>query len=304
LDRSDAVIYHHSIGTAITPHLIHFAGPNCLIYHNITPGEFFESYRPQFARILDRGRRDLAQLARHFPCSVGDSHFNAAELEAHGFCTPGVLPLAIDPDKWAFPPDPALMNQLQDGRTNILFVGRFAPNKKQDDLLVAFANYLTYDREARLILVGKPEMEDPYVEHLERLVDANGLRDSILMPGSIHDAELAAYYRTAHLFWSMSEHEGFCVPLIEAMWFDVPIFAFKEAAVPETLGDAAFMFSSKDDPAQLAAAAHLIIHDVALREKLIAAQRRRRADFLPARVRPVLMRMVEQLTAKTPRTLS
>jgi glycosyltransferase involved in cell wall biosynthesis len=295
LEGSDAAIYHHSIGTEITPHLIEFGGPKCLIYHNITPGEFFEAYRPEFAQILYKGRHDLQQLGKHFQISVGDSAFNAAELARNRFPHPGVLPLAIDPCKWAFRPDPAIMEQLQDGRTNILFVGRFAPNKKQEDLIVAFSHYLQLDPGARLILVGKPESADPYVIHLSDLVAHLGLSDSVLLPGSIAEAQLAAYYRSAHLFWSMSEHEGFCVPLIESMWFDVPIMAFKSSVVPETLAEAGFMFTGKNDMPGLAALAHLLVTDSALREKLVRAQRRRRLEFLPEKVLPLLMDMVAKL---------
>lgn len=304
VEASDAAIYHHSIGTEITPHLIAFAGPKCLIYHNITPGQFFEAFRPEFAQILYKGRHDLPQLGQHFKISLGDSAFNAAELAQDGFPNPGVLPLAIDPSKWALPPDPAIMEQLQDGRTNLLFVGRFAPNKKQDDLIVAFSHYLQFDPDARLILVGKPESADPYVIHLRDLIDRLGLTESVLLPGSIRDAQLPAYYRSAHLFWSMSEHEGFCVPLIESMWFDVPIIAFKSSAVPETLADAGLMFTDKDDMPALAALAHLVVKDPALREKLVRAQRRRRLEFLPGKVLPILMDMVGKLfpSGKTARS--
>ena len=279
----------------MTRHLTLFRRPKCLIYHNITPGEFFERYRPDFARILFSGREDLPYLAKHFENSAGVSAFNAAELAANGFNNPGVLPLGIDPHKWALRPDPATMAQMQDGRTNILFVGRFAPNKKQDDLIAAFSHYLRYDPDARLVLVGKPEQSDPYVDHLKNLIAELGLPESILLPGSVEDAQLAGFYRTAHIFWSMSEHEGFCVPLIESMWFDVPIFAFKASAVPETLGTAGLMFSTKDDLPTLAAFAHILVTDPGLREKLIAAQRTRRLEFLPDKVLPKVMEIVDRL---------
>lgn len=293
--ESDALVYHHSIGAEMTPQMIEFRGPKYLIYHNITPGEYFESYRPEHARILYRGRDDLPRLAKHFHNSVGDSSFNADELARHGFATPGILPLAVDPAKWAFPPDPRIMDEMQDGRNNILFVGRFAPNKKQDDLIRAFSYYLRHDPDARLVLVGKPEHGDPYVSHLLDLVETLGLAESILFPGSIDDSQLAAYYRTAHVFWSMSEHEGFCVPLVESMWFDVPVFAFKASAVPETLGEAGLMFTAKDNWAGLAALSHLLVTDQTLREKVLHAQRRRRVAFLPDQILPRLSEMVEKL---------
>jgi glycosyltransferase involved in cell wall biosynthesis len=295
LQRSSALIYHHSIGTAITPHLIEFKGPKYLIYHNITPGEYFEPYRPEHARILNRGREDLRRLAQQFHNSAGVSAFNADDLAGHGFSNPGVLPLTVEPGKWAFPPDPAVMEAMQDGRTNILFVGRFAPNKKQDDLLRAFSNYLRHDPGSRLVLVGKPEQQDPYVTHLLELVRERGLESALVLPGSVTNAQLAAYYRTAHLFWSMSEHEGFCVPLVESMWFDIPVFAFKASAVPETLGEAGLMFTAKTNWSELAATACLLVTNPALREKVLRAQRKRRLAFLPNRTLPKLMEMVDKL---------
>jgi glycosyltransferase involved in cell wall biosynthesis len=294
LHSSDAAIYHHSIGTELTPHLVAFRGPKCLIYHNITPAEFFLPYRPEFAAILAQGREDLHRLAAYFPISCGDSAYNALELADAGFHKPGVLPIAVNPDKWSISPDPQLMDVLHDGRTNLLFVGRFAPNKKQDDLIVAFSHYLACDPDARLILVGKPEEQDPYVAHLRRVVASLGLDDSVLFTGSITDAQLAAYYRTAHLFWSMSEHEGFCVPLIEAMWFNVPVLAFKSSAVPETLGDAALTFSDKSDLRVSAALAWLLVTDASLREKMMRAQRGRRVAFLPSGTRLFLNDIVRR----------
>jgi glycosyltransferase involved in cell wall biosynthesis len=298
LQASDAAIYHHSIGTEITPHLVAFRGPKCLIYHNITPAEFFLPYRPAFAAILAQGREDLHRLAPYFPISYSVSAYNAHEMAEAGFREPGILPLPIDPDKWAVAPDSNLMSALQDGRTNLLFVGRFAPNKKQDDLIVAFSHYLAVDPEARLILVGKPEEQDPYVAHLRQIVSSLALDDSVLFTGSITDAQLAAYYRTAHVFWSMSEHEGFCVPLIEAMWFDIPILAYQSSAIPETLGAAALMFTDRNDPATLGALAGLMSIDNQLRERMIQAQRRRRLVFLPAQIQPLLNSLVGKLLAQ------
>ncbi len=285
---SCGIIYHHSTGTELTPHVIAHRGPKLLIYHNVTPAEFFEPYLPDFARILHAGRANLHHLARDFPKSASDSEFNAGELRACGFSEPMVLPIAVDPVKWNVPPDAGLMEQLQDGRTNILFVGRIAPNKKQDDLVRAFQRFLVADPSARLILVGPVENGDPYVGHLCGIIESNGLGESVIMAGSIHDSQLAAYYRTAHLFWSMSEHEGFCVPLVEAMWFDIPIVAYRSTAVPETLGDAGLIFTSKSDLDQLATLSWLVVVDADLRQKLVQAQRRRRQNYLPERTARVL----------------
>jgi glycosyltransferase involved in cell wall biosynthesis len=295
LENSDAAIYHHSIGTDITPLIARFDGPKCLVYHNITPAEFVAPYRPRFAELLSQGRKELGALASAFCVSYGDSQFNADELKEVGFANPQVFPICVSPEKWSFPPDDARMASLTDGRTNIIFVGRIAPNKKQDDLVRAFAHYLVLDPDARLFLVGTVEGYDPYASYLFGLIEHLGLKNSVQVTGSISDAELAAYYRTAHLFWSMSEHEGFCVPLIEAMWFDIPVFAFRSSAIPETLGDAAVMFLEKSDLRMLAATARVLITDDKCRQQVITAQRRQRRAFLPREITPVLIQLTTRL---------
>jgi glycosyltransferase involved in cell wall biosynthesis len=284
------LIYHHSIGSQLTDYAIAHPSSKCLIYHNITPAEFFTPYRPEFAKILEQGRRDLKNLAQHFPLSVGASAYNASELAACGFPNPGVLPIAIDPSKWDISPDPELMEKLQDGKVNLLFVGRLAPNKRQDHLIEAFAHYLRMDGEARLILVGCGDINDPYFRCLLNSIQRLGLANNVMLPGKVNDAQLLAFYQTAHLFWSMSEHEGFCVPLIEAMWFDIPILAYKSTAIPETLGEAGLMFTSKDDLPQVAAAAKILVRDENLRLKVIKAQRKRLNSFS-------LKKMVQKLSS-------
>lgn len=295
LDEGQAAIYHHSIGSEITPYLRDFPGAKCLIYHNITPAEFFEPYRPDFARILERGRADLATLAPYFELSCGDSTYNRRELESAGFQNPIVIPITVDPRKWSAPPDPGLMAQLQDGRTNLLFVGRIAPNKKQDDLVAAFAHFLEFDPEARLILVGQREENDPYWQRLLTLIETLDLRDAVVILGGVNDSQLAACFRTAHLFWSMSEHEGFCVPLVEAMWFDVPVLAFDSSAVPETLGAGGIRFTDKTDLHHLAALASLMVDDEDLRATVTRAARRQRSKFVPEAIAPLIENIVGNL---------
>ncbi|MBV6623527.1 MAG: glycosyltransferase [Rivularia sp. (in: Bacteria)] len=289
------LIYHHSIGSELTEYAISHSAPKCLIYHNITPAKFFEPYRPEFAKILEKGRTEFKQLAKYFSLSVGDSAYNAKELSENGFSQPGVLPIIVDPSKWDISADIELMHKLQDGKINLLFVGRLAPNKRQDDLLKAFAEYLTMDCNVRLVLIGYGEKNDPYYCYLINLIEKLGIADFVLLPGQVNDAQLLAYYRTAHLFWSMSEHEGFCVPLVEAMWFDIPILAYKSSAVPETLGEAGLMFNSKDNVVEIAALAKLMIHDKSIASKVINAQRLRRNYFLVDNVYDTLSNIVVKM---------
>jgi glycosyltransferase involved in cell wall biosynthesis len=299
LHPDDGLIYHHSVGSEITPFALAHRGPKCLIYHNITPAEFFAPYRPKFAALLRRGRKELKQLATSFPLSAGVSHFNATELAANGFVGPLVLPIALDPARWDRMPSATLMRALQDGTTNLLSVGRYTPNKCQHHLVEAFAEYLTMDANARLILVGSGDPSDPYVQHLHTTIQRLRLNQHVLLPNLVDDGQLLAYYRTAHLFWSMSEHEGFCVPLIEAMWFDVPVLAFKSSAVPETLAGAGIMFTTKQNWVEVAALAKIIVRDTEIRGKIIKQQRMRRQDFLPTRTWQVLDRIIASLESHT-----
>jgi glycosyltransferase involved in cell wall biosynthesis len=293
---TDGLIYHHSIGSELTAFAVAHRGPKCLVYHNITPALFFTQYRPGFAWMLETGRAHLPRLAPHFPISVGDSAYNAAELSACGFREPGVLSIIVDPDKWNMAPNPEFMTRLQDGRTNLLFVGRVAPNKQQEQLIGAFEHYRRLDPHSRLIIVGEGSSSDPYFCHLLEITAALHLSPQVEITGQVDDATLLACYRTAHLYWSASAHEGFGAPLIEAMWFDVPVLALNASAVPETLDAAGVLFDRDEEPGAVAARAYRLTQDKGLRATVIAAQRKRRLDFTSAAVLPSLVELVERLT--------
>lgn len=292
------IIYHHSIGSEVTSYAIQHPGPKCLIYHNITPGKFFEPYRPDFAALLEKGRSELKNLSNSFSLAAGDSMFNASELIQTGFENACVVPITISPQKWSHSADSGLMDFLNDGIANLLFAGRISPNKCQHHLVTAFFNYLSMDPDARLIIVGDFLPSDPYYAHVVDVINKHGLSNNVMLTGRVNDAELQAYYRTADLFWSMSEHEGFGIPLIEAMWFDVPVLAYKSSAVPETLGDAGIMFNSKEDLVGVAALAKLLIRDQESRSKVLTAQRKRRKDFLPESVWPTFEELIEKMNSQ------
>jgi glycosyltransferase involved in cell wall biosynthesis len=210
-----------------------------------------------------------------------------------------VLPIICDPAKWNLRADAGVMERLQDGLVNLLFVGRIAPNKKQDELVEAFAHYRELDAHSRLIIAGEGRASDPFYARLRRTIAARNLDEHVVVTGQITDAELLAYYRTAHLYWSLSEHEGFGVPLVEAMWFDVPVAAYRSAATPETIGDAGVTFERKDDLRAVASLVKLLTRDDEnLRRRTIAAGRERREAFTPARVHLIL----EELLARMERS--
>jgi glycosyltransferase involved in cell wall biosynthesis len=136
--------------------------------------------------------------------------------------------------------------------------------------------------------VGGFIKEEAYYQSLVKLIRSSGLDGDVLFTGKVPDSTLHACYRCAHLFWSMSEHEGFGVPLIESMWFDVPVFAYKSSAVPETMGEGGLLFTDKEDMEQLAVAARILIHDAAIHDSIISGQRSRRNVFLPEAIEPML----------------
>ena len=289
------IVFHHSVGSPLTDIVERHPGPKCLIYHNITPAKFFTESRPDVARNMADGLRELERLAPCFPVSAGDSRYNMADLEKHGYANPRYLPIFIDPAKWNTTADPGLMDTLRDKWKNILFVGRISPNKKQGDLIEAFALLLQLQPLSHLYLVGPYDGSDPYYHSLKELIRHKRLGEQVTITGAVSEAQLMAYYRCADLFWSMSEHEGFGVPLIEAMWFNVPVLAYKCTAVPETLAGQAVLYDSKDHPAELAALASLLLTDEELREKVIQAGRARREAFTPDKVLPHLQALLDAM---------
>lgn len=294
--KGDAgLIYHHSIGAGLTDFVVSHPGPKSLLYHNVTPPALVRDDDPELAKKLEQGLNDLRRLAPHFPISAGDSRFNSRDLENNGFSSPSVLPICIAPEKWNIPAEPNMMARLQDGKDNILFVGRLVANKCQHDLIDVFARYLSLYGNCRLILVGGFIEEERYYQSLIEQVGGLGLAGDVLFTGKVPDTILHACYRCADLFWSMSEHEGFGVPLIEAMWFDIPVFAYTSSAVPETLGEGGLLFTDKEKVDELAAAAHLLLHDDELRRRILAGQQQRRNAFLPEAIKPQLNALVREM---------
>ena len=297
IQSDQGLIYHHSIGAGLTDFVIKHSGPKGLVYHNVTPPDLVRKYETELAKILEQGLTDLKVLAPHFPACCGDSQFNSKELEENGFTHPSVLPICVSPEKWNIQADPNTMAKLQDGKDNILFVGRLVANKCQHDLIDAFAAYRDMYGNCRLILVGGFIEEENYYQSLLSKVRSHGLLGDVVFAGKVPDTILHACYRCSHLFWSMSEHEGFGVPLIESMWFDLPVFAYKSTAVPETIGPGGILFTEKNNIQKLAVTAKLLIHDQELRNKVISAQQMRREDFLPESIEPKLNAFIRGMNA-------
>ena len=282
----DATIFHFALPSPMTRPFAELGGMRILQYHNITPSHFFAPYDRALARLAALGRAELASLAGHVDLALGDSDFNRQELEALGFDRTGVMPIAVDLRRITDAPRRvALEEALDDELTNVLFVGRVAPNKRLEDHVRLAEHYKRYvDAECRFIFVGRYDLVPRYHAMVRALiVRYRMLPDRFVFTGPVPDDDLATYYRMADAYVSLSEHEGFCVPLVEAMAADVPVLAYASTAIPETLGGAGMQFAPKD----LEYAAELLgmlVYDDAVRARVLEGQRRRVGAFGPERI--------------------
>lgn len=277
------LIHHFSIGSRASR--VAYALPDrmALVYHNITPPTYFVDVNAELVRLCFLGRRELALYKARCDLALGDSEYNRRELEAIGFPVTGVLPVVPSFEHLAGPADYTFARQFDDEWINILFVGRVIPNKRFEDVIRFFDAYRRwFNPRSRLLLVGSYAGFETYLTMLHRFVAALGTPDVYFL-GHVSNEELAAYYELADVFLSASEHEGFCVPLVEAFHMGVPVVAYAAAAVPATMDGAGLLYTAKD-PLHVAALINAVIEDADLRARVLDAQdvaveRLRRRDF-------------------------
>jgi len=274
----DIVLLHLSIGSPVNALFQDLPCRKAILYHNITPSRYFDLINKKTAYDLARGREQIKALRNAATVVMADSAFNAAELADAGYPQPGVLPLVLDLEQASRSTDRSVTSKFRDGRVNVLFVGRCAPNKRIEDLLRAFAHFSRcVEPESRFIHVGSFAGVERYYYFLLARVREMGLTH-VHFAGSVPQQQLNAYYRCADVFLCMSEHEGFCIPLLESMAHDVPVLAYAACAVPETMDGAGVLFHRKEYP-QIAEMMGRLTKDRALREGVIAAQRERVARY-------------------------
>ena len=269
--RQSWLLYQCSIGSPMADFFAARSEPTMINYHNITPGGLLRAWDPEIGRNADLGRHQMTKLAPKTTLAIADSRFNESELGDAGFGRTVVATPLIDLDSRIREPDEATADRLAAGRrgggADLLFVGRIAPNKGQHDVIKALAAYRrAYDAKARLHLVGGVA-SSAYNRSLNCFVEELGLRQAVDFAGSVTDSQLAAYYRSADVFVCCSDHEGFCVPLLEAMQHRLPIIAYGAAAIPETVEGAGLVLPDKT-PALVAAAVRRVVEDGALRQAL------------------------------------
>ncbi|MDP1822128.1 MAG: glycosyltransferase family 4 protein [Archangium sp.] len=264
-DPSAVLIYHYSVGWDIGLRLLNERPCKTVVkYHNVTPPAFFEGVNEDYAAVCRHGRQQLAAIATA-GCDLylSDSEYNARELaEAGTGSTPNlVVPPFHHIDRlFGVEADLGIIDRYRDGRANVLMVGRLAPNKRHDRLIEAFAHYFHgYNRQARLLIVGKEDDRlSGYTNALRRQVKRLRLQDAVVFCGAVSDAALKSYYLLADAFLLTSDHEGFCVPLVESMAMKVPIVAYAAAAIPETVGNAGLVWAEPGPEVLAASLSHLI----------------------------------------------
>ena len=281
-DPDRLILYHASTDSPMSGWLIEAsrAGQAVAVdYHNITPSGYFSRWEPMAARSMDRAREELAELLPHTVLALADSGYNERELAELGHPATAVSHLLVDLSEYHEQPDRAAMERLAERPGPLwLFVGRIAPNKCQHDVIAAFSVYRRlYEPGARLALVGGIT-SNRYQQSLDAMIEELELGDSVEFPGSAPFPELLAYFHSADAFVCLSEHEGFCVPVLEAMEVGLPVVAFAAAALTETVSAAGILLDSKD-PLAVAGAVHGLLGDAERRRALVEAGRRRAAEF-------------------------
>ena len=282
--RSDNLLLHHfSIGSKASR--IAYALPDrmALIYHNITPPEYFVGIHRKLARQCFHGRRELLAYVDRCDLAMGDSEFNREDLESLGFPRTAVLPVVPDFSHLGLEPNRFIADAFDDDWTNIVFVGRVIANKKIEDLIHFFHAYHTlFNPRSRLLIVGAFSMFERYLAGLHHMIAELGLSD-VHFAGHVSDEELVAYYDVADLFLCASEHEGFCVPIVEAFAKEIPVLAYAATAVPATMDGAGVLYDNRD-PRHVASLMDAIVsnaplQDAIVREQLAAVRRLQAKDF-------------------------
>ena len=296
----DILIHHFSIGSRASRTAYALPGRMVLVYHNITPPEYFIGVHKDLVKLCFRGRRELTAYIDRCTLALGDSEYNRQELESLGFPSTGVLPVVPDFVHLDQLADRALASQFDDGYVNVMFVGRVIPNKKYEDVIRAFHAYRTrHNPRSRLLLVGSYSGFERYLEMLQGLIAALKTPDVHFL-GHVRNEELSALYDIGDLFLCASEHEGFCVPLIEAFYKRVPVVAYAATAVPATMDRGGVLYEDKD-PRHVARIMDAILGDPAIEEAVLDSQDAALGRLLARDFEQTLLRFVEQVTATPPR---
>lgn len=272
-DKDGVVIYHHSVNWSLGEEMIEGCKATLIFrYHNITPPEFFEPYNADYTFSCTEGRKMTDRLIETFPDALwlADSAYNTTDLTNVPKEKISVCPPFHKIEEWIKinPDEEVLKKLLYNKKHNVLFVGRVAPNKGHlfsMDVLHAYCR--NFGDDIKFYVIGKfDEGLASYNQLVKDKIRHYRLEDKIEFVGEINDATLMAYYLGCEVFLCTSEHEGFCVPIIEAQKFELPIVARDSSAISETIGSNQLVL--KDDPKEYAAAIKLIVQNKEVRSFL------------------------------------
>jgi L-malate glycosyltransferase len=295
----DILIHHFSIGSRASRTAYALPGKMALVYHNITPPEYFVGVNPRLVQLCFLGRRELGLYRTRCDLALGDSEYNRAELDAFGFPATDVLPVVPGFSHLGGSPRYVHASACDDDWVNLLFVGRMIPNKRIEDVIRWFHAYKRwFNPRSRLLLIGAHGGFELYVAMLNQLVARLGTSDVHFL-GHVTNEELVAYYEIADVFLCASEHEGFCVPIVEAFHMGIPVIAYAAAAVPATMDGAGVLVTSKD-PVHVASLVDQIVSDRTLQDRIVCSQDRALERLIAKDFAGTLLRFVD-LVRRSPR---
>ncbi len=277
--KNDLIIYHHSIGSALAKYLSELDQPKLLFYHNITPSKFFIDYDQSLVSELDQGREQLKLLSNSFKYAMAASGYNKNELTSYGFKNILDMQYFLNLERFnEIKPDQNILNSYSD-TINLIFVGRRSPNKKVEDILKIFAYYKIFNQNSKLFLLGGSWSVEKYIKKLEKLKHELKINNKdIVSIESLSDKELKSYFQISNVFICMSEHEGFCIPLVESMFFNIPIIAYNAGAVPDTLGGSGILVNHKKF-GEIAQMIDILMSNDLLKKQIIEKQNQRLLNF-------------------------
>ena len=286
LDEGSLVL-HYATWSATVETALKARGPLALNYHNVTPGDLLRDFNPEVAETCDQGRRSLSLFRGRTDAVITASHFSAADLHEAGVTDAAVVPMLVEAP-------PETPRRSPNREPVVVTVGRVVPNKRLEDVIKAFTLYQRHRApEASLVIVGSDLGFENYRSALEVLIARIGAR-GVIFTGPISSEARDTWYRRADAYLAMSIHEGFCVPLIEALASGVPVVARAAGAMPETLGGAGVVLDGGDLPL-VAEALHEVTSSPSTRNMLYDAADRRLAELRPEVVGPQIKAVLEPL---------
>jgi glycosyltransferase involved in cell wall biosynthesis len=284
----DILIIHYSAYAPKLARVLAEPCPKLLLSHNVTPARWLWEHEPMTAVQCALGRGQLPQFVDRCDAVAADSEFNAAELRDAGARDVTVMPCLAHPGRLGEP-----LTADPPGPPTVLFVGRLMPHKRQDEVIRVFAHFREeHAPDARLVLVGEP-LTARYRDQLEGVAEAVA-PGAVRFEAGLSVEELGDRYRSAHAFLCLSEHEGFCIPVLEALHLGVPVIARPAGAIPEVAGDAALLVEDRD-PAVVSELLALVVEDAELRTELRRRGRERAAALAPERTVSTLRAALESL---------